>query len=142
MPYKLSIERDHLSIEIGSSETRERAVTLLNAVSVALFRCAARPTMISALNKAPLTLTDLYTLARALSHTPLRRTPIAFIYDADDSFESSRFIESIAEENGLHLAAFKSPVEALRWLHRFGADNAAGCRLGERAGANRTPLAV
>ena len=118
MPYQVTVERDHLSIEVGSREGRQRTMALLNAISVLVLQSSVRPALISAMGKKPLSLTDLYSLARSISRTPLRHHRIAFLYDADASFESSRFIESIAEENGLTLAVFKTVAEAVSWLVR------------------------
>lgn len=118
MPYQVTVERDHLSIEVGSGEGRQRAVALLNAISVLVLQSSVRPALISAMGRKPLSLTDLYALARSISRTPLRQHRVAFLYDADESFESSRFIESIAEENGLTLAVFKTTAEAVSWLVR------------------------
>jgi hypothetical protein len=118
MRYQVTVERDYLSIEVGSGEGRQRAVALLNAISVLVLQSTVRPALISAMDKKPLSLTDLYSLARSISRTPLRDHRVAFLYDADESFESSRFIESIAEENGLKLAVFRTTAEAVAWLAR------------------------
>jgi hypothetical protein len=94
------------------------AARLAEAVSTALRERPARPALISAKGSRPLRLIDLYWVARSLGHTPLREQRIAFMYEAEDCLESSRFIESIAEEHGLRLAVFGTAAEAAGWLCR------------------------
>lgn len=116
MRYQVNIERDYLKVEVSQSETPGEARELLYAITEAVFKHGRKPILICAIGSAPLSLVDLYVIARHVTDTPLRHGRIAFLYEADHEFASSRFIEELGAERGLDIAVCRTESEAVAWL--------------------------
>ena len=116
MPYKVTDQEKFLKVEMSPSHAQGIAARLLYGVLEALLKHGRKPILVCATGCAPLSLLDLYVVARHVKDTPLRHGKIAFIYAADPALESSRFIETLGEGRRLNMAAFASEAEAERWL--------------------------
>ena len=116
MRYKVTINQAYLKVEVSHSETPGEAKELLYAVSEAVFKHGRKPILLCAQGCGPLTLPDLYVLARHVIDTPLRHVRIGFIFEADRELESSRFIEELGAGRGLDLGVFPSEADAVGWL--------------------------
>lgn len=116
MEYDIIIEPDHLRVEVSGPETTDDAERLLHAVSEVIFKFGRMPILISSRNASPLSLPDLYALARCTIITPLRHCRIALLHDLDAALEASQFVQALGQDRGLELAVFRTASEAIRWL--------------------------
>jgi hypothetical protein len=123
MIYQVTVGPDYLKVEASESESAVEAKDLLYSVAEAVFKHGRKPILICSMGCEPLSLVDLYTLARQVIDTPLRHGRIAFLYEADHNFESSRFIDELGAGRGLDMAVFRTEPDAAEWLkngHRSG----------------------
>ncbi len=117
MRYEVTIERDYLKVMVTpSDEVPGGARELLYAVTEAVFEHGRKPILVCGPECGPLSLPDLYVLARHVIDTPLRHCKIAFVYQADRELESSPFIEELGAGRGLNLSVFPTEDDALQWL--------------------------
>lgn len=117
MRYEVKIERDYLKVMVTpSDEIAGGAKELLYAVTEAVFKHGRNPILICGPHGGPLSLPDLYALARHVIDTPLRHCKIAFVYQADRELESSRFIDELGAERGLNLGVFPTEGDAIQWV--------------------------
>jgi len=116
MQYKVQVEAQYLKVEVTPSETPGEAKELLYAVAGAVFKHGRTAILICAIGCTPLSLVDLYAVARHVIDTPLKHARIAFLYDADAEFEASRFIEELGAGRGLNLAVFRTEQDAQSWF--------------------------
>jgi hypothetical protein len=117
MQYEVKVEADYLKVEVAPSETPGEAKELLYAVAEAVFKHGRKAILICAIGCAPLSLMDLYAVARHVIDTPLKHAKIAFLYDSDAEFEASRFIDSLGVGRGLDMAVFSTERDAARWFN-------------------------
>ena len=122
MRYEVTIHRDYLKVMVTPSEATGDARELLYAVSEAVFEHGRKPILICGPGCGPLSLPDLYILARHVIDTPLRHGRIAFVYDTDREFQSSRFVDELGPGRGLHLNVFPTENDAAEWLTADGKD--------------------
>ena len=116
MRYEVTIERDYLKVVVSPSDDRRGgARELLYAVTEAVFKHGRKPILICGPGCGPLSLPDLYVLARHVIETPLRHCKIAFVYEADRELESSHFIDELGASRGLSLGVFPSVENAIQW---------------------------
>ena len=111
---------------------------MLRAVSEAMFEYGKLPILFCSSGTSHLTLQDVYLLARHIIDTPLRYCRIAFLHDMEPALESTRFIETLAADRGLTLAAFYSVPDALHWLAGAGSPGA-GRDSKKKKGARKRP---
>ena len=116
MQYKVIVEANYLKVEVSPSETVGEAKELLYAVAEAVFKHGRQAILICAIGCAPLSLMDLYSVARHVIDTPLKHARIAFLYDSNAEFEASRFMEALGAGRGLDLAVFRTEREAQGWF--------------------------
>ena len=118
MRYEVTIERDYLKVMVTATpnDPMGDAKELLYAVSEAVFAHGRKPIVISGPGCGPLSLPDLYVLARHVIDTPLRHGRIAFVYKVDREFEASRFVDELGAGRGLDLSVFSTQDEAVGWL--------------------------
>lgn len=116
MRYEVTRERDYFKVVvIPSDEVPDGARELLYAVTEVVFKHGRNPILICGPGCGPLSLPDLYALARHVIDTPLRHCKIAFVYQADRELESSRFIDELGAERGLSLNVFPTEGDAIQW---------------------------
>src|SRR5262245_40452868 len=116
MRYHVTTEPGYLKVEVSPNETLGEAKELLYAVSDAVFRNGRQPILLCAPGYGPLSLSEVYVLARYVIETPLRHARIGFVSRVDRELESHRFIEELGARRGLDLAAFPSEADAIDWL--------------------------
>lgn len=116
MRYKVTVEQSYLRVEVSPSENHGEAKELLYAVSEAVFKHGRKPILLCTPGCEPLSLTEIYVLARHVIDTPLRHARIAFIFHADRELESNRFIEELGAGRGLDLGVFPTVPDAVGWL--------------------------
>jgi hypothetical protein len=116
MRYEVTVQPDVLNVEVAEnhSESPGEARELLYAVTEAVFKHGRKPILICAPEFGPLSLPELYILARHVIDTPLRHCRIAFIYKADH--ELTRFMDDLGAARGLTLAVFDTVADARQWL--------------------------
>jgi len=116
MRYKVTVESSYLRVEAFDRNATGGSQRLLHAVAEAVFDVGKLPILFCALGAASLTLADVYLLARYVIDTPLRHCRIALLYDVDPALEASRFIDTLAKDRRLEMAAFHALPDAVRWL--------------------------
>jgi hypothetical protein len=126
MQYHVKLEANYLKVEVAPSETPAEARELLYAVAEAVFKHGRKAILMCAIGCAPLSLMDLYAVARHVVDTPLKHAKIAFLYDTDAEFEASRFMEGLGISRGLDMAVFRTERDAARW---FGKSDGAAARI-------------
>jgi|SRR6185295_11037429 len=116
MDYQVNSAGNYLKIEADPGDAPGEARELLYAVTEAVFQHGRKPMLICAPGCTPLSLVDLYVIARHVIDTPLRHAKIAFLYDSDAEFEASRFMEGLGAGRGLNMAVFRTERDAARWF--------------------------
>src|SRR5258706_974253 len=105
MPYKVTDQQNFLKVEMSASPAQGIGPRVVYGVLEAVLKHGSKPVLVCAMGAAPLSLPDLYAIARHVKDTPLRHGKIAFLYEVDRALETSRFIEELVEGNGLKLSA-------------------------------------
>jgi len=122
MRYQVTICRDYLKVMVTPTGSSGDPKELLYAVSEAVFEHGRKPILICGPGCGPLSLPDIYILARHVIDTPLRHGKIAFVYQTDSAFKSSRFVDELGAGRGLHLNVFPTEDDATDWLVEDGKD--------------------
>jgi hypothetical protein len=116
MPYQVIIEPEYLRIEVADRTALGDATAVLQAVTAEIRARGKKSILICSPNASPLSLVDLYALARYALKAVRGDFKIAFLYNLDHVSELSEFMNAIGEGRRLKLAVFRTVPDAARWL--------------------------
>lgn len=116
MWHQITVESDHLRVELFGRQTASETQEFLNALAAYGIERRQPHVLISVRCSKPVFTVEKYRIVEFFDRASRYSAKIALLGDSEELRVAHQYIESLARQRGVNVRAFRDEAVALKWL--------------------------